>query len=160
MLARARREPRALVIGMDAAAAAMAEGSLRAARPGRKGGLPNALFVVAAAERPPAELAGIAGLVAPGGVVRMLVSIDPRDRLAVPVLAAADRAAIAARWACHGLILTAFARARRDEIEASDSSWSRRLGAGRERAVWRLELRRADRPDRRTAVIGGTGGDR
>jgi len=190
VLARARREPRSLVIGMDAAAAAMAEGSLRAARPGRKGGLPNALFVVAAAERPPAELAGIAaevtisfpwgsllrgalavegaadaaagiaGLVAPGGVVRMLVSIDPRDRLAVPVLAAADRAAIAARWACHGLILTAFAPACRDEIEASDSSWSRRLGAGRERAVWRLELRRADRPDRRTAVIGGTGGDR
>jgi 16S rRNA (adenine(1408)-N(1))-methyltransferase len=167
------------VIGVDAAATAMAEASLRAARPVRKGGLPNALFVVAAAERPPAELAGvaaeltilfpwgsllrgalaigdgadgadaaagIAALVAPGGVVRMLVSIDPRDRLAVPTITATDRPAIAARWACHGLILAAFAPACRDEIEASGSSWSRRLAAGRKRAVWRLELRRPAGP--------------
>jgi 16S rRNA (adenine(1408)-N(1))-methyltransferase len=53
---RARREPGALVIGIDASATAMAESSLRAARASRKGGLPNALFVVAAAERPPDEL--------------------------------------------------------------------------------------------------------
>jgi 16S rRNA (adenine(1408)-N(1))-methyltransferase len=182
VLARARREPRSLVIGVDAAATAMAEASLRAARPVRKGGLPNALFVVAAVERPPAELAGvaaeltilfpwgsllrgalavgdgadgadgadaaagIAALVAPGGLVRMLVSIAPRDHLAVPTITAADRSAIAERWACHGLTLAAFAPACRDEIEASGSSWSRRLGAGRERAVWRLELRRPAGP--------------
>ena len=113
MLARARREPDSLVIGVDANADAMAESSRRAAAPERKGGLPNALFVVAAAERLPPELrgiaaevsillpwgsllrgalafddacdaaAGIAGLVAPGGRVRAIVSIDPRDRLAL-----------------------------------------------------------------------------
>jgi 16S rRNA (adenine(1408)-N(1))-methyltransferase len=152
----------------------MAESSLRAARPIRRGGLPNALFVIAAAERPPDELcalaaevtilfpwgsllrgalaiddrleaaAGIAGLVAPGGVVRALVSIDPRDGLAIPALASADRAGLAARWACHGLTLTRFEPARIGEIDASGSSWARRLAAGRERRVWRLELRRID----------------
>jgi 16S rRNA (adenine(1408)-N(1))-methyltransferase len=152
----------------------MAESSLRAARPIGKGGLPNALFVVAAAERAPDELcavasevtilfpwgsllhgvlaldagmeaaAGIAGLVAPGGLVRALISIDPRDRLMVPSIEAADRAGLAERWACHGLTLTAFEPAGTDEIDASCSSWARRLAAGRDRRVWQLELRRAE----------------
>ncbi len=162
----------------------MAESSLRAARPTRKSGLPNAVFVVAAAERPPAELAGIAaevtilfpwgsllrgalalddacdaaagiaGLVAPGGLVRVLVSIDPRDRLSVPVLAAADAVALAARWARHRLTLTAFEPAGPAEIDASASTWARRLAAGRDRPVWRLELRRANEPDRGIAADG------
>jgi hypothetical protein len=148
----------------------MAESSLRAARPTRKGGLPNALFVVAAAEQPPSELCavaaevtisfpwgsllrgtlalddphaaatGIAGLLAPSGIVRALVSVDPRDRLAVPTIDAADRAGLATRWACRGLTLTAFEPADPDEIDASDSSWARRLDAGPARQVWRIEL--------------------
>jgi 16S rRNA (adenine(1408)-N(1))-methyltransferase len=168
----ARREPGALVIGIDASATAMAESSRRAARASRKGGLPNALFVVAAAERPPDEVrataaevtilfpwgsllggalalengvdaaTGIASLVAPGGIVRALVSIDPRDRLTVPALEVTHRNDLAARWACHGLTLTAFEPARSTDIEASGSSWARRLAAGRDRRVWRLELRR------------------
>jgi 16S rRNA (adenine(1408)-N(1))-methyltransferase len=151
----------------------MAESSLRAARPERKGGLPNALFVVAAAERPPEELRaiaaettilfpwgsllrgalalddardaaqGIAGLVAPGGHVRALISIDPRDRLAVPALDAGAGDALAARWACHGLLLTSFAPATTAEIDEAGSSWARRLAAGRDRQVWRLEFRGA-----------------
>jgi len=178
---RARREPATLVLGLDASAAAMAESSLRAARPTGKGGLPNALFVAAAAERPPAELAGVAAevtilfpwgsllrgvlalddacdaaagiadLIAAGGLVRALVSIDPRDRLSVPVLEAADAAGLASRWARHGLTLTAFEPARPAEIHASGSSWARRLAAGRDRHVWRLELRRTD------GSIGETG---
>jgi 16S rRNA (adenine(1408)-N(1))-methyltransferase len=63
VLAAAAREPATLVLGLDANAAAMTEASRRAARPARKGGLPNAGFVLAAAESPPAELIGIAGLV-------------------------------------------------------------------------------------------------
>ncbi len=59
-MARARAEPAAFVIGIDASAAAMAEASRRAARPAARGGVANALFVVAAAERPPIELLGIA----------------------------------------------------------------------------------------------------
>ena len=176
VLARARREPGALVLGIDASATAMAESSLRAARPIRRGGLPNALFVVAAAERPPAELcavadevtilfpwgsllrgvlaldegldaaAGIAGLVAPGGAVQALVSVDPRDRLAIPVPNPAHRAGLAARWARRGLTLTRFEPAEPDEIDATGSSWARRLAAGRERRVWRLELTRIEGP--------------
>lgn len=169
VLARARREPGALVIGVDASAPAMAESSLRAARPVRKGGLPNALFVVAAAERPPAELlgiaaevtiaipwgsllrgslalddageaaAGIAGLVAPGGAVRILLSIDPRDRLSLPIL---DDGTVdlAVRWQRHGLTLTAVGPADAGAIAASGSSWARRLRAGRDRTVRRIEL--------------------
>jgi 16S rRNA (adenine(1408)-N(1))-methyltransferase len=171
-LARARRDEDALLIGIDASAAAMAESSRRAARAGHKGGLPNALFVVAAAERPPDELraiaaevtilfpwgsllrgalalddaaeavGGIASLVAPGGTVRALVSIDRRDRLTIPALDTTDGTDVAARWACHGLTLTAFEPATPGVVGASGSSWARRLGAGRDRRVWRLELRR------------------
>jgi 16S rRNA (adenine(1408)-N(1))-methyltransferase len=50
VLAAAAARPDALVIGVDASAAAMAESSRRAAR---RGALPNALFAVAAAEHPP-----------------------------------------------------------------------------------------------------------
>ncbi len=150
----------------------MAESSLRAARPARKGGLPNALFVVAAAERPPVELlgiadeltiafpwgsllrgvvahrdapdaaAGIARLVAPGGVVVAHVSVDPRDRLALPALETITAAKLGACWRRHGLELTCWRPATAAEIGATGSSWARRLRAGRERAVWRLELRR------------------
>lgn len=170
MLARARREPDALVIGVDAAATAMAESSLRAARPARKGGRPNAIFVVAAAERPPAELAGvaaevtitmpwgsllrgalalddacaasdgIAALLAPGGIVRVLLSVDPRDRLDLPALEDVDAVDLASRWRRHGLALLTFRSVDAAEIAASDSSWSRRLAAGRDRTVWRIEL--------------------
>ncbi len=173
MLARARHEPEALVIGVDAAARAMAESSLRAARPGRKGGLPNALFVVAAAERLPAELtgiaaevtitmpwgsllrgalalddageatAGIAGLLAPGGRLRILLSIDPRDRLELPALDLLGRDELAQRWLAHGLELASFAPADPAILAATGSSWARRLGAGRDRAVWQLDLLRA-----------------
>lgn len=187
MLARARHEPDALVIGIDAAADRMAESSRRAAAPVRKGGLPNALFAVAAAERLPAELteiagevtvffpwgsllhavlalddaceaaAGITGLVEPGGTVRMLVSIDPRDRLALAPLAAAERAAIARRWAAHGLTLTVLEPADPAAIAATGSSWGRRLQTGRDRLVWRIELRRTPGPDRlsRQTAAGG-----
>ena len=182
MLARARREPDALVIGIDAAATAMAESSLRAARPERKGGLPNAIFVVAAAERPPAELigvaaevtilmpwgsllrgalalddawhasAGIAAIVAPGGAVRMLLSIDPRDGLALPALEDVRPDDLAARWRRHGLTLSDLAPADLAIVGATRSSWARRLAAGRDREVWRINLRRGPVVAGRTAA--------
>jgi 16S rRNA (adenine(1408)-N(1))-methyltransferase len=50
VLAAAAAQPDTLVVGLDANAAAMAEASRKAAR---RSSLPNALFVVAAAEHPP-----------------------------------------------------------------------------------------------------------
>ena len=150
----------------------MAESSLRAARPERKGGLANAIFLVAAAEQLPSDLggvadevqvlfpwgsllraalalpnaslasAGLAGLVRPGGLARILLSVDPRDSLPLEPLTGADGRPIAARWAVHGLDLLAFRQATTDEIAASGSSWARRLGADRDREVWRLDLAR------------------
>ncbi|HEX5825404.1 MAG TPA: hypothetical protein VFY18_13180 [Candidatus Limnocylindrales bacterium] len=163
-MGRARREPGALVIGVDASAAGMAESSLRTARPERRGGLPNALFVVAAAECPPSDLhgiadeltilfpwgsllrgalalddaaaAGIARLVRAGGRVEVLASATERDGQGVPPLRAEDGPAIARRWACRGLALTTFEPASAPQIAASGSTWARRLGAsgGRGRA--------------------------
>jgi 16S rRNA (adenine(1408)-N(1))-methyltransferase len=150
----------------------MAESSLRAARPTRKGGLPNAMFIVAAAERPPVELrgiadeltiafpwgsllrgmladddapdaaAGIAALLAPRGTLVAHLSIDPRDRLALPALETIPATQLGSRWRRHGVELACWRPDTAAEIQATGSSWARRLRAGRERAVWRLELRR------------------
>ena len=150
----------------------MAESSLRAARAARKGGLENALFVVAAAERPPAELtaiaaevtiqlpwgsllrgalaladahdaaAGIAALVAPGGAICILVAIDPRDRLEIPPLTTDDEAPLAGRWAALGLELTTLRPATDAEVAGTGSTWARRLAVGRDRRAWLVELRR------------------
>jgi 16S rRNA (adenine(1408)-N(1))-methyltransferase len=168
----------------------MAESSLRAARPERRGGLPNALFLVAAAERLPAELRGrvdeltmvfpwgsllraalalddaafashgIAGVLADEASLRILVSIDPRDGLALDPLDTAHEPALSSRWGAFGLELAAFAPATRGELAESGSTWARRLGAGRDRAAWRIELRavrgaaRGPDPARRAATMG------
>ena len=148
----------------------MAESSRRASR----GRPPNALFVVAAAERVPEELhsiadeltilfpwgsllrgvlalddaapasTGIASLLAPGRVATAIVSIEDRDGLELPQLDGEDGAceALRGRWSRHGLELCALRPATRDEIQATGSTWARRLGVGRERAALRLELRR------------------
>ena len=59
----------------------MAESSLRAARSPVKGGVPNVLFAVAAAERPPAELCGrvdeVSILFPWGSLLRGVLALDP-----------------------------------------------------------------------------------
>ena len=150
----------------------MAESSRRAARSTRRGGLPNAAFIVAAAERPPPDLigiadeltitfpwgsllagalaldpvaaAGIALLVAIGGRARILVSIVDKDRRNMAPLSAHTAAALAERWACCSLRLDAFRPATEAEVDASSSSWARRLAAGRRRPAWLIELTRTD----------------
>jgi 16S rRNA (adenine(1408)-N(1))-methyltransferase len=66
---------------VDANAAAMAVASRRAAAAPRRGGLPNALFVVAAAEALPPELDGLADTVTVhfpwGSLLRGLLRADP-----------------------------------------------------------------------------------
>jgi 16S rRNA (adenine(1408)-N(1))-methyltransferase len=138
----------------------MAEASLRAARNPTRGGLPNALFVLAAAESPPAELcrranlvtvtlpwgslllgalalddeaaAGIAALVEPDGTLEVLVSVADRDaaRLGIAPLARGDHAAIGDRWAHYGLVVDAFEPVAAEAVAATGSTWARRLTAG------------------------------
>jgi 16S rRNA (adenine(1408)-N(1))-methyltransferase len=156
VLAAAAADPTRLVIGVDANADAMAESSRRAARPAARGGLPNALFVVAAAEAPPPELAGIAdtvviqlpwgsllrgalaldaaaaagiaGLVAPAGRVEILLAPAVRDRLE-PELDVRRRLTngLADDWRRAGLELCDARPATDAEIAAARSTWARRL---------------------------------
>ena len=136
----------------------MAEASRRAAAPARKGGLSNAAFIVAAAEAPPTELcgvadlvtvrfpwgsllrgcvgedgavaAGLARLVARGATLELLLAPSKRDNLdAIPLEPAALAEAAAVAFAPFGLDVVVGRPATMDEIEASGSTWARRLRA-------------------------------
>jgi 16S rRNA (adenine(1408)-N(1))-methyltransferase len=160
VLAAAARDERTLALGIDAVAAAMAESSRRAAGPARKGGLPNATFIVAAAEAPPdwlcgtadlvtvrfpwgsllrgctdgdpAVAAGLAGLVRRGGNLELLLAPAARDHLdGVPIEASALARAAAAAFAPFELDVVLARPATDAEVWASGSTWARRLGAGR-----------------------------
>jgi 16S rRNA (adenine(1408)-N(1))-methyltransferase len=166
----AESQPRTLVIGIDADAASMAETSRRADRASAKGGRPNLLFVVAAAETPPHELLGladevrilfpwgsllrgvlggdervargIARLVRSGGHVSAIVSVTTRDGLGeLAELDGARLAGIAAAVRCHGLRLTGTQQLNAEDVRATRSTWGRRLLSGATtRPVWRLEF--------------------
>ncbi len=169
VLKRAAAEPAALVIGIDAAASAMADASRRADRRGPV----NALFFAAGVETLPASplvrradlvtvqfpwgsllrgvvgldvasLCGVVSLLAPGGRLEVLASVVPSD--GVPGMACLDKmaeSAIGQAWAAAGLRLTAFRPASATELTASGSTWARRLrgrrAGGDARPVWRLE---------------------
>jgi 16S rRNA (adenine(1408)-N(1))-methyltransferase len=172
VLHEARRDPAALAVGVDAHGASMAESSRRALR---RNAIPNALFVVAAAEALPEELAGraqvvtvhfpwgsllrglvtgspdvaatLASMAAPTARVDLLLSARGTDRL--PWLDAVDEraaSAVAARFAPVGFEPAAVRPATAEDVAASHSTWAKRLGAGANgRAVWRVSLRRAAR---------------
>jgi 16S rRNA (adenine(1408)-N(1))-methyltransferase len=170
VIARARREPGALVIGIDASAGAMAESSRRAASRETRGGLANVLFIMASAECPPPELcgkvdlltilfpwgsllngalaldeaasSGIARLLSPRGGVEALVSMAERDGLTLAPPGPDQRPAIAERWAAYDLQLLCLEPATTADIATTGSTWAKRLGAGGERPVWRLVLGR------------------
>jgi 16S rRNA (adenine(1408)-N(1))-methyltransferase len=156
----ATREPATLVLGLDASAAAMVESSRRAAGPARKGGRPNARFILAAAESPPPALvgvadlvtvrfpwgsllrgclgsdaavaAGVAALVAPGGVLELLLAPSARDGLeGVPIAVEDIVRAAGATFAAHGFEVAVGRMATAAEIAASGSTWAKRLAAGR-----------------------------
>ena len=150
----------------------MAEASRRAARPAARGGASNALFVVAAAERPPLELLGvadeltihfpwgsllrgalaldraaargIAALIKPRGRLTILVSITDRDGLGLNAIDEPGTAdTLADRWNAHGLRLNAICPATDADVAATHSSWARRLRVGPARPAWRLAFDKA-----------------
>ena len=88
----------------------------------------------------PTPAAGIASLVAAGGCVRILASVVDDDSPTIGPLTAGMATDLAARWSSHGLRLGSFREATLAEIDASSSSWARRLRAGRRRPTWRIEL--------------------
>ncbi len=158
MLDRATRSPEAFVLGLDANAAAMAAASRRAAAPARRGGLANVAFVLGSAERPPAELAGLADLVTVilpwGSLLRGVLGRDdavaaglatllgPTGTLeAIFTMSATDAAvtgsdagagpdveAIRATFGRAGLEVASVRPATPDELLASGSTWAKRLG--------------------------------
>jgi 16S rRNA (adenine(1408)-N(1))-methyltransferase len=156
VLAEAARDPDALAIGIDADARSMERASRRAARPARKGGARNALFVVAAAGNLPTELgglgslvtvrlpwgsllrgclgadppvaAGVAGLVRPGGTLELLLAPAERDGLgATPAEAAAVVEAARAAFEGCGLRFLAAGPATAGDLARSGSTWAKRL---------------------------------
>jgi len=170
VLATAAASPDALVVGVDADAASMAEPSRRAALGSHRGGLANAVFVVAAAESLPAALDGIAtslsvhfpwgsllhGLLCadpimlagiqrvtrPGATVTLLLSVTERDHVAGLASFAGDAVARIRRcYAARGLALTEGRPATAADLAGSHSTWAKRLGAGGQRPVWLLRFR-------------------
>src|SRR5690349_7115690 len=134
----------------------MAEASRRAARATRKGGLTNAAFVVAAAEAPPTELAGLAelltvrlpwgsllrgvvgrdeavarglaSLVTTTGTIELLLAPIERDGLGgMPTSPTGLANGAAAAFAPHGFIIELACEQPSSEIRASGSTWARRL---------------------------------
>jgi predicted RNA methylase len=173
VLAHAAARPHELVLGFDASHAAMAEASRRAARPQRRGGLPNARFVVSAVEALPPELAGVGGLVTihfpwgsllrgtagsdrdiaerlaslvkGGGRLRLLLSGASRDaRHGVSEL---DPASIVSVYERLGLKVVEVRPATVADADAARSSWGRRLLTSRnaERCAWLLDFERPRR---------------
>jgi 16S rRNA (adenine(1408)-N(1))-methyltransferase len=160
VLGTAAAQPATLVLGLDANASAMAEASRRAAGPARRGGVPNALFLLAAAEAPPRELhsvanrvtvqfpwgsllrgclgrdpavaAGLASLLAPAGTLELLLAPTDRDNLDdLPTMSEAVIAAATAAFAPHGLAVTNARLASDEAVRASGSTWAKRLLANR-----------------------------
>ena len=145
----------------------MRDASRRAARSTHKGGLPNALFIASGLEQLPAELAGFASLVtvyfpwgsllraaagqdadgaagiallvAPGGLLRLLVSAAERD--AGGGVVDLDPAAVVAAYHRLGLEPRSCRPAASADVAAAHSTWGRRLlSSGRERRTWLIEL--------------------
>lgn len=170
VLATAAAWPDALVIGVDADAAGMADASRRAGASSRKGGLSNALFVAAGAAALPAELdgavstltvhfpwgsllrglleadpvilGGIVRICRPGAGVTVLLSVTERDHVTgFDRLGGAAVTGMAEAYAAFGLALADARPATAADIEASHSTWAKRLGAGAGRPAWLVRYR-------------------
>jgi 16S rRNA (adenine(1408)-N(1))-methyltransferase len=172
VLAAAREDPRALVIGIDADASSMVECSRRAVR---RDALPNALFVVAAAEALPPELhvaaarvtvhfpwgsllrglvtgePDVAGQIASTATadarIELLLSARPSDHLPwLPRVDGETASRVGAAFAARGFRVRTAGRATPEDVVAAQSTWAKRLGNGRE--AWSIRLERAASQDR------------
>jgi 16S rRNA (adenine(1408)-N(1))-methyltransferase len=167
--------PDHLVVGIDANAASMVDASRRAGRSPKRGGLPNALFVVSVAESLPSELdefadavtvhfpwgsllrgllvaesdmlSSIARVMQRGAALSVLLSVTEHDRITgFDGFDEQTIAVLAPAYAANGLRLEECHPATAEEIARSHSSWAKRLDAGHSRLVWRLQFRRCELP--------------
>jgi 16S rRNA (adenine(1408)-N(1))-methyltransferase len=172
------------VIGIDPNAAGMRDASRLAARRPEKGGLPNAVFVLAAAQNLPAELGGridelqiafpwgsllrgvacaepwlvdaVHRVLRSRAEVRILLSVTERDAgIGLPLLHAGSLDELAARYRVLGFTQIEARAATRADVSESGSGWARRLDIPRRRPAWCLRLRA---PDVSAGTAGG-GGD-
>jgi 16S rRNA (adenine(1408)-N(1))-methyltransferase len=129
----------------------------------------NVLLVVARAEELPAELDGLADAITvhfpwgsllrgvlearaevvrglaritrPGAGVTAVLSVTDHERSrGLPVPDERLGPVLARRYAAHGLALVDWRPATPSEVEATHSSWARRLGAGERRPAWLLRV--------------------
>jgi SAM-dependent methyltransferase len=167
----ARRSPTTLCVGIDADAVALREASARAARPTRRG-VPNALFLGAdATSLPPAfdgradevtvtlpwgsllrlVLAGdrrfatdLARALRPAGRLRIVVSVEDRDRAAIGgAVADGGLDALAIALEAAGLDVAGRRPVTADDVASLRSSWAKRLGIPARRAATLLVARKA-----------------
>jgi ubiquinone/menaquinone biosynthesis C-methylase UbiE len=171
VLRRAAREPQTLFIAIDADGSAMADASRRAARPARRGGASNVVFVVSAAEQFPADLCAVADEVAvtlpwgslldavlrpecatfarirrvlkQGGEMTLLVSAQERDQL--HELDEATAHDLADRYVAAGFDVIECRPATRADVELLSSGWGRRLAIPERRQAWLFRLRQRRR---------------
>lgn len=165
VLARARRDPSTLVVGVDSDAEAMRRTSQRAAAKPARGGLANALFLVAAAETLPGPLCGRADIVTVSlpwgallrglvtadprfveplvatlrarGVLQLLLSIGPSDRrMGLDPMDEHAADRLAAAYRQFGLVPLEARLAADSDVAALHSTWARRLGIPRARQGW------------------------
>jgi 16S rRNA (adenine(1408)-N(1))-methyltransferase len=166
----------AFVIGIDADARAMADSSTRAHRGrGTRPALANVVFVASGVETLPPGLDGIADsvtvrfpwgsllrgalgldpsvarsiarLVAPGGVLEIIVSIVERDGLgATAGFGPLDVERMTAAFDAAGLARQDACRLTDAEVRATNSTWASRLRTDQGRPVWRVRFVRPPRP--------------
>jgi 16S rRNA (adenine(1408)-N(1))-methyltransferase len=175
------------VIGIDADARAMADASRRAAASSGRGGVPNALFLVAAAETLPGALSSnadfvtvvlpwgsllrglltgdprlisaLAGLLRPGAELEILISSSAKDRPAANAVIATERdlAPLVAGLESAGLRVVECRPAVESDVKRLSSGWGKRLGIPRRRAAW---LVRARSEPQVASSVSGTFGSR
>jgi 16S rRNA (adenine(1408)-N(1))-methyltransferase len=162
----AREHPAELVIGLDADARAMADASRRANATERRGGLPNAIFLAAAAEDLPGPLCGTADrvtialpwgsllrgllipdptlvekirdLLKPGGGLELLLSATDRDSAVagVKLESGVDVVRLTAACEAAGLHVIECRPATESDVYRLSSTWGRRLGIPTRRRAW------------------------
>lgn len=160
-------DPSTFVIGIDTSVAGLGAGYSRA----RRRRLPNALFVLAAAEDSPVELAGtatelhvqfpwgsllrgivgpdpvlarsLASLLGPEGQMTVSLSIVARDGVdGVEALDEGGATTVAASFAAAaGLVVSGVESVTAVDVADMHSSWAKRLGVGRSRPGFRLRFR-------------------